>query len=255
MTQERNTFLREDIIKDKSKLYEKSKCGSNCTTKKIICLCCLGCILIVCLGVGGFLLYLFTKPSPFDDPEKWNHLLNSARGLGDDVPLDGTYTLVSFDENYETYLRGLGIPWLVLPLVLSASETLELTFTERGGQVITITDWGRRSMEYEFGKEFNMTYGKKAGIMYTTCTRPEYEIIFCRSEERSKDWILTSEMKFSQRGMVNERVFLNKNITAKKFYEKRDFDLEDSKLDISSTITLDIFQNDTKNENWFDEDW
>ena len=31
---------------------------------------------------------------------------------------DGTYTLVSYDDNYETYLKSMGIPWLVVPLIL-----------------------------------------------------------------------------------------------------------------------------------------
>ena len=36
------------------------------------------------------------------------------------VEVTGVYKLVSFDDTYEEYLKGMGIPFLIVPLILSA---------------------------------------------------------------------------------------------------------------------------------------
>ena len=33
--------------------------------------------------------------------------------------MSGSYELVAFDENYQTYLEAMGIPFFVVPLILS----------------------------------------------------------------------------------------------------------------------------------------
>ena len=51
------------------------------------------------------------------------------------------YKLMSYDENYPKYLEGLGIPWLVVQLILGASETV--TITKEGNTIKTRTLTGR----------------------------------------------------------------------------------------------------------------
>ena len=47
--------------------------------------------------------------------------------------------LKAYDENYEPYLRSMGIPSFVIPLILRASETINVTVTEKGATMITET--------------------------------------------------------------------------------------------------------------------
>ena len=54
-------------------------------------------------------------------------------------PKDGTYTLKAFDENYEPYLKSLGVPGFVVPIILRASETITVIATEKGATMITET--------------------------------------------------------------------------------------------------------------------
>ena len=48
---------------------------------------------------------------------------------------------------------------------------------------------------------------------------PENNVFLCESEEREKDWKLTSKMEFAKLGLVNTRTFHNENIVAKKYYK------------------------------------
>ena len=38
-------------------------------------------------------------------------------------------------------------------------------------------------------------------------------VVVCRSEEREKEWILSSKLTFLENGLVNERVFETMNIS------------------------------------------
>jgi len=249
---EKEDFLGGNFAKRKVDYEKKSFC-SNCTKKKICCFSCLGCILAVLLVVGGGALYLFNQPNLSVDADKWDAMLSSGAGLGN-TSVDGTYNLVSYDENYETYLKSMGIPWLVVPLILRGTESLEIKLTDEGAEIVTITDWATRNMTFEFNKVFNMTYGKGMGTMHNFCERPVHNVVFCKSEEREKNWKLTSNMTFSEKGMVNERIFLNKNIGAKKFYQKEGFGVDES-FPVVTEKELDIFAESWEDEDWEDEDW
>ena len=52
---------------------------------------------------------------------------------------DGVYKLVSFSDSYSNYLSAMGVPWYVLPLVLSSSETIDIEVTEDGAKMATST--------------------------------------------------------------------------------------------------------------------
>jgi len=249
--QEKQDFLSGHLTKTNTN-YENKRCCGNCSKKKICCFSCLGCILAVLLVIGGAALYIFTRPNPFQDSAKWDAMLSSGEGLGN-TSLDGIYTLVSYDDNYETYLKSMGIPWLVVPLILRGSESLEIKVTGDGAEIVTVTDWVTRDMQFEFNQVFNMTYGRGMGTMYNICQRPRHNVVFCKSEEREKNWTLSSHMEFSEKGMVNERIFHNKNIGAKKFYQKEGSELEES-FPVVAEKEVDIFADDDSDEEWSD-DW
>jgi len=163
------------------------------------------------------------------------------------APWDGTYTLVSYDASYESYLKSMGIPSYLVPLILVGSETLQIKVTESGAEIITVTDWNKRDLKFEFNKEFNMTYGLGRGTMHSICERPRNNVVFCKSEEREKKWTLSSHMEFSQRGMVNERIFVNKNIGAKKYYQKEGAEQEES-FPVVTEKEIDIFTEEDSEE-------
>ena len=45
----------------------------------------------------------------------------------------------AFDEHYEPYLKSLGIPGFVVPIILRASETITVAATEKGATMTTQT--------------------------------------------------------------------------------------------------------------------
>jgi hypothetical protein len=51
-----------------------------------------------------------------------------------------SYLLVSYDEHYSDYLKGLGIPFFVIPLILGSKETV--TITKHGDHVKIKTKTG-----------------------------------------------------------------------------------------------------------------
>ena len=42
------------------------------------------------------------------------------------------YELVSYDESYEDYLKAMGLPFFVIPMILGNSETLTITVSNEG---------------------------------------------------------------------------------------------------------------------------
>jgi len=157
---------------------------------------------------------------------KWEQALNSTLIDPNQVVVTGVYKLVTFDDAYEDYLKGMGIPFLIVPIILGASEKLDISINESDPstpvKMITITDWMTRESEFQFDQEFSMTYGKGSmeGQMYNTCSRPQHNIIHCRSVEREKNWEFESELIFSPGGLVNKRSFITKNIVTKKYYQR-----------------------------------
>ena len=60
---------------------------------------------------------------------------------------------------------------------------------------------------------WNSTLGMNFGTLWNNCSRAEVNVVVCRSEEREKEWILSSKLTFLENGLVNERVFETMNIS------------------------------------------
>jgi len=208
-----------------AKLEEQKKCCFGWSKTKIFCCtCCLLILaaLVITVTVVCLMLFVFRVGDKSGEAKEWEEKL---KGNTDEaavpVSLAGTYVLVSYDENYRTYLETMGIPWYVVPIILASNE--KFSITELGDdtvQILTETSIASRNMTFKFGDEFSMEYGKGMGIMWNVCTREAPNVMMCRSEERERNWKLESKMVISEEGVVNERTFINKNITAKKFYKR-----------------------------------
>jgi len=219
--QEKQTFLTKS-----TKVQTKSPPQKRKWTKKKICLIsCLCCVLLVLLVIGGCVVFIFTRGSYGGNTQFWESLLNSSFVNPSQITISGTYNLVTFDDHYEEYLKSMGIPFFIVPLILSASERIEIEVSEGEPATVkmkTITDWMTRTSEFHFDEEFSMTYGKGSmeGLMYNICSRPVHNVINCKSEERKKKWNFESEIVFSLNGMVNKRTFITKDIVTKKYYQR-----------------------------------
>merc|ERR1712179_44328 len=188
------------------------------------CTCCLLILaaLVITVTVVCLMLFVFRVGDKSSESKVWEEKLKSnPNETAVPASLAGTYVLVSYDENYRTYLETMGIPWYVVPIILASNE--KFSITELGDdtvQILTETSIASRNMTFKFGDEFSMEYGKGMGIMWNVCTREAPNVMMCRSEERERNWKLESKMVISEEGVVNERTFINKNITAKKFYKR-----------------------------------
>jgi len=209
----------------------------KCCTKKCCCFTCLGCVLALILAAGGLFLYIQNLPDKSQDAAVWEAKLGGLNASVESFDVDGNYTLMSYDENYSSYLKSMGIPWYVVPLILASSETMAVKITDKEAEITTATDWVTRTQNFEFDQVFNMTYGKGMGTMWNVCTLEQPHIVICESEERERGWRLTSRMIFSPEGMVNERHFLNEDITAKKFYKRDDGEVDESEDKALTTTT------------------
>ncbi|XP_023342969.1 uncharacterized protein LOC111712552 [Eurytemora carolleeae] len=240
---------------------ENPKSQRKWTKKKICLIMCLVCVLLVLLVVGGGLIYIFTRGSFGGNSDHWETILGTSSGDPNKVDINGVFELVSFDSNYEKYLKAMGIPFFVLPLILSSSEKISVEVVVGGGKegedlvkMRTINDLMTRESEFEFNKEFTMIYGKGSmeGIMYNLCTRKQHNLIHCSSEERNKGWKFDSELVFTEIGMINTRSFLTQDIVTKKYYAREGakelIEKRMSKRD--DTAVTHEMMND-----WVDESW
>lgn len=231
--------------------YEAGSCCCARWSKKKICgVTYLGCVVVTLIVIGSLVGSFLLKPTLEGNAEEWEGKLFQGRNLNSNINIDGSYTLKAFDENYEPYLRSLGIPGFVVPIILRASERITVIATDKGATMITETGWKTQEFSYEWNRVWNMTYGRNDGIMWNNCTRESPNVIFCSSEERDKQWFLTSRMTFSDLGMVNERHFLNENISAKKFYEKEAEDAINDEVE-----EVDLFDDEDDEEFGSDGEW
>ena len=68
-------------------------------------------------------------------------------------------------------------------------------------------------------EEFEAEWGRGKGIMHTTCSIPQNNVLNCEREERAREWKLTSRYAFSKFGVINTLTFYNAGVTAKKYYQ------------------------------------
>ena len=116
---------------------EKGCCCGCCTWKKACFTFWIVVIIVVLVVIG---LYFgakskLTGEATSEDSEAWEESLStsgdpSGGQLGPTALINGQYKLVSYDENYETYLKSVGIPFFLVPLILSSSETLYITASD-----------------------------------------------------------------------------------------------------------------------------
>merc|ERR1711997_677781 len=100
-----------------------------------------------------------------------------------------------------------------------------------------------------------MEYGKGMGTMWNVCTREAPNVMMCSSEERERKWNLESKMTFSEEGVVNERTFINKNITAKKYYKREVEESEENKLKEQKEDEEEEEGEGSAIEGWSDDGW
>merc|ERR1711962_286422 len=215
---EKVTFLGNRINKDPhTRVVKNKRCCFGWSKKKICCCCCTSLVFLIAAGVTiiYLVLFVFKHGDKSADAAKWEAELigDKMAAESSEVTMDGTFTLQSYDDQYEGYLKALGIPWYVVPLILASSETLRVTVTEDRANVTTETAWATREMSFEFGSEFNRTYGRNSGTLWNVCKLETQTVWSCRSEEREK-------------GIVNERTFVLEtgNIVAKKYYKREEED-------------------------------
>ena len=74
--------------------------------------------------------------------------------------------------------------------------------------------WATKSIQFQFGTNFSVPYGSggKGGTLHYLCTRPQHNIIHCKSEERTKGWDIVFELIFSGDGLINQTYFITKNV-------------------------------------------
>jgi len=142
----------------------------------------------------------------------------------DDIhaPISGTYELKSVTPNYKSYLESLGMPGFVASLVMSSSETVIVKDFGNG----TINHQISAAMQaddntYTLDEELRVPYFMNQGIMVNKFTRPKPNVLNFISYEPDKNWNFTSELVFSQKGMVQSQHFITKNVTSKKFYVRK----------------------------------
>jgi len=240
-----------------SKLEEPKKCCFGWSKTKICCCACLLILaaLILAITVVCLMLFVFQVGDKSGEAKEWEARLKGNTGGDAAMPasMAGTYVLVSYDENYRTYLETMGIPWYVVPIILASNE--KFSITELGDdtvQILTQTSIASRNMTFKFGEEFSMEYGKGMGTMWNVCTREAPNVMMCRSEERERKWNLESKMTFSEEGVVNERTFINKNITAKKYYKR---EAEESEEKAFKEKEEEEEEEGSGIEGWSDDGW
>jgi len=204
-----------------SKTFLEEKKSGVCTRKKC-CLVCLGSAVSSLIVSLCLVIILRSLPDKTKYAADWEARLKNNQNYTKEnsFTIDGNYSLVSYDDQYDEYLKAVGVPWIALPIILAASENLEVNWLEDGADIETVTGWMTTKMKYKFNTTFSIEYGQGMGILWNICNLDGWNVINCRSEEREKGWNLGTTQTFSPEGMVEERHFLGKNIRAKKYFKK-----------------------------------
>lgn len=229
----------------------KGRCGS-CTRRRLCCYGCLALVLVIILVIAGFVISIFSKPDLSKNAGEWESKLCNEGRNPDSLDLNGSYELVSISKNFGDYLAAMGVPSFVLPMALRMKETITYAITDAGFDAKVVNDWKEQDLYFGFGQVSNITYGRgnMQGIMWNLCQRQQHNLILCRSTEREKGWKITNLLRFTEKGMCSERTFVNKGITAKRFYKKEGVELDGFSLPPPAT-DYDMFaDNDDDDDDW-----
>lgn len=193
-------------------------------------------IIIGAVVVGGYLYlrsFLGGRVNT-EDNEMWEEKLSDTSG---DFTIAGEFELTSVTPSYEDYLKCFGMPSFIVSLVMSSEEAMKIEDHANGTITLhTITAFDNKQLVFEEGKEVIFPWGRGRGFMHTVMSRPEPKTLFFNSREPEKEWDLTSELVFTKYGMINTRVFVNDNITAKKYYKRMGVELDASNPDMSTLM-------------------
>lgn len=108
--------------------------------------------------------------------------------------------------------------------------------------------------EFILDEEFSFEWGRGRGTMYSTCTKPEPNVLFFQTEERSKNWEITSKMDFSSIGMVNTRVFVNEGLKTQKFYQREGIEIDTSDATLAPGVEVVKLDNEPEEDSPFSSD-
>jgi len=197
-------FLGEKITHTETVKTKSSLFG----TKQSYKLSGIGIILLAVLGSICILVAIFCVPGSRDgDSQPW-------------FSIAGNYSLDSYEGNYSDFLKAIGVPWMALPAVLVSPEDYSVKLIEGGLDTVTVTAFTTTHMEYYFNESFIMEYGEDMGQLSNVCNQLQWNIINCKSEETEKGWKLETTQTFSEEGMVEERILVDKNIYVKRYFKK-----------------------------------
>ena len=62
-------------------------------------------------------------------------------------------------------------------------------------------------------------WGEGRGVMHINCSVPKDNVLVCDAEERVQKWKLSNDFIFSKIGILSNRIFHTKGVSAKKYYE------------------------------------
>lgn len=142
------------------------------------------------------------------------------------LDISGVYQLEEV-ENYGEYLLAMDIPErAVRHMEKLKTEIIRIKILgeeEIGVNLKTVTSWATREIEFNFSSHFNLTYGDqgRGGVLGYYCTRPQHNVINCRSFEEKKNWEIVFDFIFTVEGLINQSYFITKHIGMKKKYKKK----------------------------------
>lgn len=226
--------------------------GRRCTWKICGIVCC-SLILLIVLVLGGGAIYVFTRrgSASSEDSAQWEAKLATNGSQGEAT---GVYKFVSYDEHYESYLKALGTPFFIVPLVLASNEVVEVMERQDRWKMIVQTDSRTQVSEFRLGEEFSEPWGRNRGTVYRTCTKEAPDLLRCRAEERAKGWTLIDEYRFAPGGMINTKIFKaatsKADIVAKKYFER----MTQSEVE-QWEVEAEKVKEENQRDEFFDEDF
>lgn len=225
----------QTFIKDPSKIDKKLDSSESKCTLKCACIAFGICVLIVAMIIGAGAIWYFSKINASgissENSDEWKKKLTSSEKLenvnGANSPFAGKFKLVSYDDNYGDYLRGLGIPGFIVPIILGASETLVVEtpkpeyYHNQAWKITGITDAGEKILEFMLNEQFKYEPKKGYGYEYNVPSMPREGVIFMNKYFPKKNRNSTEEMEFSASGIINTlRILYPVQIETRKYYER-----------------------------------
>ena len=107
--------------------------------------------------------------------------------------------------------------------------------------------------EFSLHEEFEVDMGRNR-LTFQTASMPNNHTLVFDIKDREKGFEFTSTFLFTNAGAVNERHFITKNITTKKYYERIIPGVNDGSNESTSPSPFSEDSNDD-DEFWDDDEW